>query len=121
MKLKRIFFDLTPLGKADIELKDHLDKDLDTEEYRKYEKSRKRYRDLKILHKFFKILLYASIVTAVATTFGFDQVKLVQQIASYLGTTLILIFYGITQYFALVAKESYHVHREILISEETGS
>lgn len=117
--LKESFFRLTPLGRADLELKESLKEEIGPDKLDKYEKSLNRYRDLRILNDFFRILLYASIITSVATTFGFNQLRIIEQIASYIGTTMLLIFYGITRYFSVVARESYHVQREILISENS--
>lgn len=115
--VRKFFRKLTPLGRADREMREYLGEGVDEEKLQRYEKSYKRYRDLRLMKTGFKILFYASIITAVATTFGFDQIQVIQRIASYIGTSLIIILYGISYYFASVAKESYHVNREVLISE----
>lgn len=119
MDLKKSLFELTPLGKADLELREYLEDQLDEQKLEEYENSLNRYRTLKILQSLFKLLLYASIITALAATIGFDQIKIIQKIASYIGTTTILITYGIAKYFTLIARESYHVRREILLSEKS--
>lgn len=119
MNLRKFFRELTPLGRADVEMKKHLKEDVDQEQLHMYEKSYKRYRDLRLIKTGFRILLYASIITAVATTFGFEQIRIIQRIASYLGTSLVLAFYVIAYYFTSVAKEGYHVQREVLISQNS--
>lgn len=116
-KIRDFFLQFTPLGKADLEVKGNLKGEQDQKQLERYETTLKRYRDLKLMETGFRILLYASIITAVATTFGFDQIMIIQRIASYLGTTLTLIMYLITKYFTMIAKENYHVQREILISQ----
>ena len=116
MKKRRYLFELTPLGKADNELRRFLD-DLDTEEFQNYDRTFKRYKRFRIAQLFLKVLVYASIVTTVAATLGFEEIKIIQRIASYLGTSLLLLLYGALSYLALLNKEIYHVQREILISK----
>ncbi len=113
---KHHLFELTPLGKADKEVRDFLKDRLDEEQFDRYERSLSYYRNFKLVQTFLKALLYASIITSVAATFGLPQAQVLQKIASYLGTSLILILYGIISYFTMIRRESYHVQREILIS-----
>lgn len=116
-KLKRTFFEFTPLGKADKEVRDFLKENAPEKEFKAYESSLKQYRYFKIMQSSFKVLFYASLITAIAATFGLErELRLVQQVASYLGTTIIFILFAATSYFTMIKRESYHVRREILIS-----
>jgi len=117
MDLKKYLFELTPTGKADKELRKHLEGERKLENLGEYEKSLKRYRNIKTVQTTVRILLYASIITSVVTTLGLEQVRLLQQIASYIGATILLAAYAITSYFTLMARELYHVEREILLSQ----
>jgi hypothetical protein len=120
MKIKKYIFELTPLGKADKEVREYLKERLDEEQFERYHHSLQHYRHMKAIQTSLKLLFYASIVTSIATTFGFDQAQLLQQIASYLGTSLIFILYAATSYITMIRRESYHVQREILISKASG-
>lgn len=70
-----------------------------------------------MIHLIIKSLLYAGLITSVATTIGLDQAYILQKIASYIGVTLLLIIYGISKYFMDLYREHYHVQREIVISK----
>lgn len=109
-------FELTPLGKADKDVREFLKDRLDEKQFKRYENALKHYRHLKGVQTALKLLLYASVVTSVATTVGFSQARFLQQIASYLGTSLVLVLYAVTSYFTMIRREAYHVQREILIS-----
>ncbi|MBC5792958.1 MAG: hypothetical protein H8Z69_02850 [Nanohaloarchaea archaeon] len=115
--IKDYLFELTPLGKADKEVKDFLEDKLDGKELERYERSLAYYRNFKLIQSFLRALLYASIITSVAATFGLPQAKILQRMASYLGTTLIIVLYGVVSYITMIRRESYHVQREILISK----
>lgn len=116
MDLRKQIFKLTPLGKADQEVREHLGDHVNEELFNRYEASLNHYRSAKFFQTIVKTLLYASIITSVVATFGFEQVRLLQQIASYFGATVLLILYAMTSYYSLLRRESYHVHREILLS-----
>lgn len=118
--MKKYLFELTPLGKADKEVRDYLKEGLDDHQFEKYDKSLSQYRHTKLIQTSLKILLYASIITSVAATLGFDQIRILQRIASYIGTSFILVLYALTSYIAMIRKEAYHVQREILISRATN-
>lgn len=120
MKIKNHFFELTPLGKADKEVRSYLKERLDQEQFERYHTALQHYRHMKFIQTMLKVLFYASIITSVATTFGLDQAKLLQKIASYLGTSVIFILYAATSYITMIRRESYHVQREILISKASG-
>lgn len=111
-------FRITPLGRADRELKEYLiDRGVKEKQMREYNKSLNKYRTNKALHNFVKVFLYAGIITSVATTFGIDQAEYIAKIASYIGVSLLLVFYVITFYFSELYREEYHLRREILVSE----
>ena len=93
--MKNKIFQLTPLGRADKEVREFLRDELSTEELREYERALDKFRSAKMLHLIIKSLLYAGLITSVATTIGLDQAYILQKIASYIGVTLLLIMYGI--------------------------
>lgn len=122
MKLKEHFFELTPLGKADKEVRGFLKKRLAEHQMEKYRQSLKHYRHMKTVQAGIKALFYASIITSVAATVGLEsEASLVSQIAAYLGTTTLFVIYAITSYITMIRRENYHVQREILISEAATS
>lgn len=126
--MKEKIFQLTPLGRADVLLKDYLDvgdEVIDSEEFREYETALKKYRNLKLFQMVVKMFLYAGLVTSVAASLGIDQLRIINRIASYLGFTLLLIAYITVNYITMLHREEYHVKREILVShtelkKETG-
>lgn len=117
--MKEKIFRLTPLGRADIELKDYLGETreyLDTDEFQEYEAARRSYRELKLMQTSVKVLLYAGLITSVVASLGFEQIKILNQIASYIGVTFLIILYLIVNYATMLQREEYHVKREILVS-----
>lgn len=117
VNVKEQLFKLTPLGKADHDVRDYLKDNLDTEQFQRYESSLNHYRHMKLLQTGIKALLYASIITSVAATMGLSEAQLIQKVASYIGTTFLIILYAGTSYITMIRRESYHVQREILISK----
>jgi hypothetical protein len=65
-----------------------------------------------------RVLFYASVITSLAATFNLN-LSIINQIASYLGFTLLLILYGVINYFTMIYREEYHVQRDILIATAT--
>lgn len=120
MDLRNYFFELTPLGKADKDVKEYMKERLTDQQIERYGSALSHYRHIKVFQGALKILLYASIITSVATTVGLEQAQLLQKIASYLGTSLILILYAVTSYITMIRREAYHVQREILISKASA-
>lgn len=117
--MKDQIFKLTPLGRADVELRQHFEDDGDfyeSDEYEEYEASRKKYRNRKIAQMSIKTLLYAGVITSVAASFGVPHLKIINQIASYIGVTFLLLLYAVALYSASLQKEEYHLKREILVS-----
>lgn len=111
-------FKLTPLGRADQDLRKYIeDKDDNEELLADYERVLAKYRTNKMLHNAVKVLLYAGIITSVAATFGIEEIEFIAQIASYIGVSLLLVLFSVTKYFSELYREEYHVKREILISE----
>ncbi len=115
--MKRYLFELTPLGKAHKDIQDYLKHRLDEHQMDRYQTALKHYRRLKLVQGTLKMLLYASILTSVAATFGLDEAKLIQKFASYIGTSVIFVLYAITSYITMIRREAYHVQREILIAK----
>jgi hypothetical protein len=116
-KWQKHIFELTPLGKADKDVREFLKGRIDEDKVRRYESSLKHYRHMKAIQTALKMLLYASVITSVATTFGFEEVRFLQQVASYVGTSVLFILYAVTSYITMIRRESYHVQREILVSK----
>lgn len=115
--MRNVLFKFTPLGKADFQVREFLGEKADEKQLKKYEKSLDQYRHVKFFQIILKVLLYAGIVTSVAATFGLEELRIIQQIASYIGVSVLFVLYGITSYITMVRRESYHVQREILVSE----
>jgi len=107
---------LTPLGRTDKVLKEETE-GLDTEKTEEYEDTFSRYRRIKILQLSVKILLYASIVTSVASAIGLN-VEFIASISSYIGTTVLIIIYAGITYLTKMYREIFYVRREILINSE---
>lgn len=118
MEWRKYVFELTPLGKADKEVRDFLQEGLEPHQYESYQRTLNQYRYVKIAQIALKALFYASIITSIAATFGFTgELLIIERVASYIGTTMIFILYGITSYITLIRREAYHVQREILVSQ----
>ena len=117
MASKNFVFELTPLGKADKEVRKYLKDHLAEHQMEKYRTALTHYRHMKIIQGTLKVLLYASIITSIAATFGVQQIEILQQVASYLGTSIIFVLFAATSYITMIRRESYHVQREILITE----
>lgn len=115
--IKKYVFELTPLGKADKEVRDYLKQGLEPHQFERYQKALNHYRHIKVIQAGLKMLFYASIIASVATTVGLDQAQIIQRIASYIGTSVIFVLYAITSYISMIRRETYHVQREILISK----
>lgn len=115
--LKKYIFELTPLGKADKEVREYLKEGLEPHQFERYQSALNHYRHTKVVQTGLKFLLYASIITSVATTVGFDQAQIIQRIASYIGTSMVFVLYAITSYVSMIRREAYHVQREIIISK----
>ena len=114
--IKNRLFLLTPIGRSDVELRDHLEgKDFEDEKFEDYEWALSKYRTHKALHYLIKILFYAGIITSVTATIGLE-VRILTQVASYIGVTLLFILFTATLYFSELYREEFHVKREILIS-----
>lgn len=122
MKIKDHIFELTPLGKADKEVRGFLKKRLAEHQMERYREALNHYRHIKMIQASLKMLFYASIITSVAATIGLEkEASLFQQLASYIGTSALFVLFAITSYITMIRKENYHVQREILISEAATS
>lgn len=115
-------FKLTPLGRADVELRNHFEDNEEfysSSEYEEYEASRKKYRNRKLIQMSIKTLLYAGVITSVAASVGVPHLAIINEIASYIGVTFLLVLYAAALYTASLQKEEYHLKREILVSAAT--
>lgn len=122
MSWKQYLFELTPLGKADKEVRGFLKEGLEPHQFERYEKALNQYRYLKIIQGTLKVLLYTGIITSVAATVGFrNEVMILQKVASYIGTTFIFVLYALVSYVTMIRREAYHVQREILVSQAEWS
>lgn len=110
-------FELTPLGKADKDVREYLKERIDEKQFKRYENALQHYRHIKGFQAVLKVLLYASLITSFATTIGFEEAHLLEKLASYLGTSLIFVLFAVTSYVTMIRREAYHVQREILISK----
>jgi len=120
MDVKKYLFELTPLGKADKEVRSYLQERLADHQVERYQRALTHYRHVKIIQSTLKVLLYASLITSIAATVGFrGELEILEKVASYLGTSIILIMFAVTSYITMIRRESYHVQREILISQAT--
>lgn len=115
--VKKYLFELTPLGKADKEVRDYLKEGLEPHQFERYQNSLNHYRHIKVIQAGLQVLFYASIIASVATTVGLDEAQILEKVASYIGTSVIFILYAVTSYISMIRRETYHVQREILISK----
>lgn len=115
--IRKHIFELTPLGKADKEVRDYLKEGLEPHQFERYKNALNHYRHMKVIQASLKMLFYASIITSVATTVGFDEAQILQRVASYIGTSVIFVLFAVTSYISMIRRETYHVQREILISK----
>jgi hypothetical protein len=107
---------LTPLGKADSILKEETE-GLDPEKTEKYEETLQRYRKVKLAQLTVKILLYASIVTSIATALGL-KADFIAKISSYIGTSVLIIIYAVLTYFTNLYRETFYIRRELLVNSQ---
>lgn len=108
----------TPVGRADHNLRKHLGKEPETKAYKDYRKAFKHYRYTKRFEITLKALFYAGVITSAAAALGLEQLRILQNIATYLGVTVIAGLYGIASYFNLHSREEFLLKREILLSEK---
>ena len=117
--VKDKIFSFIPLGRADLLLEEFIGENLEKnrKEFQEYETALAKYRNLKLFQIIIKILLYAGVITSIVASLGFEQIRIISQIASYIGVTFLLFAYVITNYFTMIYREEYHVRREILVSQ----
>ena len=112
--LKKIFR-FTPLGRADGQIRDFLEKRLDDRHFQRYNRSLNKYRNFLLIRNILRVLLYASLITSIAASFNLN-LSIINRIVSYLGFSVIALLYLIASYFAMLYREEYHVQRDILIT-----
>lgn len=113
-RLKDRLTGLTPIGRADQALRKKLD--LDEEHLEEYENVLRKYRRIKAVETVLRILLYASLITAFAATIGIAGLSILEQVASFIGTGLLLVMFVASTYFASIYRETLTLNREILVS-----
>lgn len=120
MDIRKYVFEFTPLGKADKEVRNYLETHLEEHQVDRYHSALQQYRHVKVVQTTLKILLYASLITSIAATIGFrEELEILERVASYLGTSIIFFLFVVTSYITMIRRETYHVQREILISQAT--
>lgn len=108
-------FSITPIGAADYELKDRIQgEDLDFEDY---EEALDNYRFAQAAFNISRVLLYAGLISSIASTFNIYGLGIIEQIASYIGATVTFILYTVTRHFASRRKELYRLERELLLNQ----
>lgn len=110
----------SPLGRAHQKLERYLEGDLSASR-KEYIKAYRKYRTNRAALLGVKSLLYAGLITSVLTTAGIGGAELIAQVASYIGVTVLLVFYAVFRYLSELYREEYHVRREILIAREEAS
>ena len=113
--MKERLFRLTPLGRADHQIREFLEDKLDKQEFEQYNKTLMRYRNFKLVQQTIRALFYASAITSIATVFNLD-LSIIAEIASYLGFTLLLVLYVVFTYLTMLYREDYYVQRDIVLA-----
>lgn len=108
------FFQLSAIGAADQRLKDKLEGE--EVNWKAYEKELEKYRRSLSIFNVTRVLFYAGLINSVASTFNIYGAGIIQQIASYIGVTVIIILYTIARHFTNRRRELYRLERELLIN-----
>lgn len=113
--LREKVFRLSAVGAADQRLRERLKgKDID---WTDYEKELDNYRLSRVFFNATRILFYAGLINSIASTFNIWAVGIIQQIASYIGVTVVLILYVITRHITSRRQEIYRIERELLVNK----
>lgn len=113
--LRERIFRFSAIGAADQRLRENLDgKEID---WTDYERELKRYRLSLALFNLTRILFYAGLINSVASTFNIWGASIIQQIASYIGVTVVLILYFTSRHLVSRREEIYRLEREVLLSK----
>lgn len=114
-KIERIIFNISAIGSADQELRSRISgEDVDWSEY---EERLQNYRLSLIGFNTSRTLLYASLISSIASTFNIYGLGIIEQIASYIGASLTFVLYIVTRHIAGRRKELYRLEREMLVSK----
>jgi hypothetical protein len=114
-RLEDRIFSITPIGAADYELKERIDEEkLDFEDY---EEALDSYRFAQAAFNISRVLLYAGLISSIASTFNIYGLGIIEQIASYIGATVTFVLYTVTRHFASRRKELYRLERELLLNQ----
>lgn len=118
--MREKLYNLTPIGRAELLIEEYIENEgleKESEELKDYERVLSIYRNLNVVQTILKILLYAGVVTSLAASLGFQQVRIINQIASYIGVSVLAAGYITANHFTKVYREEYQIKREILISK----
>lgn len=119
MDLKRIRHRLTPTGAADRTIREAFGDAFDTEHGKQYRRTRQRFQRAQRTRDLFRVLFYASLVTSVVTALGLPQLRIIQTLHSYIGTTVIFVLFLAASYLTAIRRERYHTQRSIFIADAT--
>ncbi len=108
-------FSITPIGATDYELRKRVDEEeLD---FDKYDEALQSYRFAQAVFNISRVLLYAGLISSIASTFNIYGLGIIEQIASYIGATVTFILYTVTRHIAGRRKEIYRLEREMLLNQ----
>lgn len=110
-------FRFSPVGAVDEELREKLDEE--NIDWSDYERALKNYRLSLGLFNVTRLLFYAGLINSIASTFNIWGAGIIQQIASYIGVTVIFALYTVTRYFSTRRRELYELEREFLINQSS--
>lgn len=110
--IQKKIFDLTPIGSTDNEIRSRLEsEEVDLKEY---DNKLQNYRLSLLAFNASRALLYASLISSVATTFNIYGLGIIESVATYIGASVTFLLYVITRHIASRRKELYRLEREIL-------
>lgn len=114
-RVQRKLFNLSAIGRADKELRSRLEDE--NVEWSEYDDKLQSYRISLVGFNAARALLYASLISSIASTFNIYGLGIIEQIASYIGASLTFLLYIITHHITGRRKELYRLERELLVSK----
>lgn len=114
-KIRERIFRFSGIGAADHQLREKLE--AEEVDWTDYEKELNNYRISIAFFNVTRVLFYAGLINSIASTFNIWAAGIIQQIASYIGVTVVLILYFASRHIANRRKELYRLERELLISK----
>lgn len=107
----------SPIGRVDRTLRDFLkDESVGEDFLDSYNKSYLRFKNFRTVRLVVLIFLYSSFVTSIGTTLGIEEVNIIFRIASYIGTSVLVIMYIVVKYFCSIYREEFYLQRDILLN-----